>query len=405
MSFDRPTLHDIRGLARSAGLDELLFSDDAVQFATSTGRCVVWPSSGSVLIHPKAALGATCTFVRGADAAKLSQLFESMTSAVEDGETEAQIDEELALREHIKQLGAQTELATLQLHSLLLARERDAALLAEERRAEAAARRQAALQEAQAECAAREAKVAQVRFARGSHCDHNLTHTEGFPPTLDDVKHLAVSNGGYLFVTDWFGHGYHGIAPSLRSAVDTQMPKNLEYIALGPGQQFFLRKVAGAHELHAPASFSEAVGDSAAPVSYCSFGEWGTWYVQFDDGASKWSGEGAGGMHPKLECILAARAVVDVKTVWMGRNQAFFVVLANGKVSHKNLPAHLLRAVTTTTDSARREVRALYADEETCTWLVRFSPSPVPVPVPVSVSSSSASSSVFLFSAAAHTRV
>lgn len=390
------SLNSVRALAReNSGLEELAFCEEAeVVVFRRTGTdnvvSVYYGDVCSIMVSSDHAglaslLGKTESFHRNVTASLLQQIFGTLSSNLHTSSVYSILppasplspstltDQETMLRSHLNHLHAQTEAATVALHLVLVynQRKKEEAVLEEQAKKERQALEQVRAEEEASRLTQQSIQLR--RRLRGLTCEHSLTFSEGFPATLDDVAHIAISSGGVLFVTDWGGHGYHGVSIRVREAVDRQLPKNLAYVALGPNEQYFLKKKTGGYEWHSCEEFTatmEKVIDSRVDVELVSFGPLGTWYFQCVDGSAYWAGQH---LDLKLVSIIQARHIVKIESLWIGQNGAFFVVLSNGKVSFKHLPPFVARVVTKS--NAGRVVTQLLVDEDSETWLIRYSPS------------------------------
>lgn len=97
---------------------------------------------------------------------------------------------------------------------------------------------------------------------------------------MTDISCVAIGNGGYVVVTDSNTCTYHGIPSDASAYLDKQHRKYIDYIAIGPDDQYYIEKTNGKCAWYGPEDFLDTMMESTATaVELVSFGPWGIWYV------------------------------------------------------------------------------------------------------------------------------
>jgi len=201
---------------------------------------------------------------------------------------------------------------------------------------------------------------------RGNDCDWWLFYHDDIPD-MCDTSCVAIGEGGYVAVSDSGVSTYHGIPSNVQNYLDRQHNRNIAFVAIGPEDQYFVRKTNGKCAYNGPASFEEAMDDyyHSKGVSVVTFGPWGIWYVKYEDGSEDWRGidENYG---QRLSSILST---CPIRNLFLGDNGIYFVAYNESKISHRGMPTGVARKLSDSSIS----VKQVLLDEENNSWFVRFS--------------------------------
>lgn len=253
-------------------------------------------------------------------------------------------DEETALTRQLAVYIPQIELINARLAEIAVRRKEEerleAARLAEERRIreerEEVQRRETARQLAAAE------KLTK-NYKRGNKCYFQFQDEDvedGFPDDIDEIASVAINDDGWAIAYD-SGYSTWCSTPSeVASILYRQHQKMIAYIATGPNGQYYIRKTNGKEFFSGCDEFETAIRESVSSVKFVAFGDWETFYVQFEDGSFDYA---------ELPDALVRKiySAEVVEALWVGEqpygdgDAPYFVSYGMGKCSYKDLPRDL----------------------------------------------------------------
>ena len=182
---------------------------------------------------------------------------------------------------------------------------------------------------------------------RGKNNHWELNHTKGIPDDMENVRSIALGEGGYISIFDSGMCSYHGIPDTIINQIARHQNKNLELIAIGPRDYspyndddyfYYLLKTNGRQFGNVSSEFWEAMDSRNASPEFVAIAGPDSYYIKFDDGCSAFRG-----LNESCTAILLRRGVT-IKCIWIGPDDAYFLNYREGgekKRSYYKLPGAL----------------------------------------------------------------
>ena len=346
---------------------------------------------GTCIEHPE--LGKTQMFRRNVDYTLLGEIFRNPRVHTGTGYFEtAEIgqkrlapelgispdDEEAVLREYLSKLLPQVDIIQARLREIEQKKAEDAqkraraeqqqreaaeaARLAEVRRQKAirvaavAAAEEARLARERAEREERERERANERLAkanhdrlinaRGTRAAYRLNYDTHFPETMTNTRCVAISgSGGYVAVSDLGSCSWHGIPSNVTEILKRQQGINVDYIAIGPCGEYFIRKRNGKQFFSGSDEFISCINNRSHGIKFVTFAEDEAFYVEYDD-----SCEHSYNLHNILPSdVLDYVNSSRIAHFWFGELPSlrsvhytpYCITCTDGTVKYDNLPRNL----------------------------------------------------------------
>jgi len=372
---------------------------------------------GTCIEHPE--MGKTQLFRRDVDYVMLGDIFRNPRVHTGKGYFEASQlgqkrpasflggahdDEETVLREYLSSMLPQVELVQSRLREIEQKKAEDAqkraraeqqqreaaeaARLAEERRLEAirAAEEEARLAQEREEREERERQREAERLAksrrdrhinaRGTRAAYHLDNGVYFPETLTNTRCVAIAGGGYVAVSNSGSCSWDNIPSNVIDVLNRQQNKNVDYIAIGPSNEYFIRKMNGKVFYSGSHEFVSFMNDRSDGVRYITFAEEGAFFIEYDDGGYEYSSNLSDILPYDVFHTITSSHIAHfwfcARTYWCTDYTPYCIVYDNGAVQYDNLPRNLQDWFEDEMKTGNK-VKVVLADSSNDNYFVRYS--------------------------------
>lgn len=178
-----------------------------------------------------------------------------------------------------------------------------------------------------------------TRNLRGNEYEYNIDGgtfdpAESFPTLIC----VALSQGGGVFVFDDGVCVPGNLPPDLDRLIVQHDRSGVVYIAFGEEGQYYIRKRNGTYLYHSGPEFEREIAYPVHPA-FVSFGKFGTFFIQFQDGKKSFSSDLKSQLPKNVFNNVCRR---DIQHLALGRTQrpwfqnvAYCVVYQNGEVEYE----------------------------------------------------------------------
>lgn len=171
---------------------------------------------------------------------------------------------------------------------------------------------------------------------------------------------LVLYEDGAVSYTGGLTEGYAGLFDLLHPRRQDASPPT--YIALGSTRRYYIKFANGKSEWEGPEKLTEFLAATPAKVRTVAFGEdWSTFFVVYDDGSWKPSGNVPEGLLEQLKKLdNDLKGAAKVRHVTLGPQGEWYLRIANGRAWLGGLPNSFYEHI----ESIRDSISAVYFGDE-----------------------------------------
>jgi hypothetical protein len=146
----------------------------------------------------------------------------------------------------------------------------------------------------------------------------------------------------------------------------------VDYVALGPDDNYFVQFEDGGQWWVGPPSLTEALNEGCGAVEVLAFAPDNGWYVMWEDGDSAWEGIPRGlhnQVNGRMNGMPEGAAAATVEELAIGPGEEWFVRYANGDW-RMNASQDVFHAIDELQDQGHEIVSVAFGHDDT--WAIRY---------------------------------
>eukprot|EP00878_Enallax_costatus_P019995 GHUV01021117.1.p1 GENE.GHUV01021117.1~~GHUV01021117.1.p1 ORF type:complete len:194 (-),score=44.16 GHUV01021117.1:286-867(-) len=150
----------------------------------------------------------------------------------------------------------------------------------------------------------------------------------------------------------------------------------VDYVALGPNEQYYLQFRDGSSWWNGPDSLTDALHESQdedLEVEILAFAPGGGWFVMYDDGSTEWEGLPTGlqnQINGRISSMPDGCDAATIEHLAIGPAGEWFVRYANGDYRYNDVPTGMQATINKLHSKVEEIVSVSLGEDDT--WAIRY---------------------------------